>query len=502
MIRRLALAIAAAAALLGPLRAGGQMVYEARSLPERSALNRLGLERGWSTAVPLRPGVETLLNLSLSPDGTMLFAQTDEAKLYAFEAETGRLIWHASLGERSGQAQDVGTNGDLIFATNSQFLYAIDRNTGRFVWIQRLEANPSSPTVGTDEYVMVGLETGKLVAYSLVPYENERFRLENGPPGGFAWAFQTNGPLTGSPIPSEFVVAFASNGGKVYVSLLDPLQVLHRSQPMGAIRATMGTYGTGPDSALLVPSMDGNLYHINLFTGDPDWVFPTGAPIAAEPLIGGGDVTVHRTVARTVPKEIVGPDLRAQTIMETVYEDQAEVMPMPPTVYVLNEAGRLYAVDPVTGSPRWDETGTRTGAERIIALSPSRVYMRSLYGDLAIVERDNGELVAGPADTHQRAGLNLRNYVRAVTNDVNDRIFLGSKFGSIVCIHEQGLSRPVALRELHMAPFGHLERGQGAATATPPDAPAAEPAPPAEAPADDNPFDFGFGSRPVRRIPR
>ena len=160
-----------------------------------------------------------------------------------------------------------------------------------------MEVNPSSPMVGTD-----GSGDGRAARRQarrllLRPCRGRAVPLEEGPPGGFAWNFQTNGPITATPIPTQFVVAFASNGGKLYVTLLDPPQILHRSQPIGSIVASMGTYGTGPESALLVPSTDGNLYRINLFTGEQRWVFPTGAPIAAEPLVGGGDVTIHPTAS-------------------------------------------------------------------------------------------------------------------------------------------------------------------------------------------------------------
>jgi outer membrane protein assembly factor BamB len=401
----------------------------------------------------------------------------------------------------------------LAFATNGNFMHAIDRATGRKVWSQRMEANASSPVAATLDLVMVGLANGKLHALSLEKAKEQRFQKQTGAPGGFAWNFSTNGPITAEPIPTPKVVAFASTGGKLYVSSIDPPQVLHRSQPMGELIASMAAYGTGPESLLIVPSTDRNLYGINLFTGIQRWVFPTGAPITAQPLVGGGSSTG-------------GPGTSGNDLGD-------------PTVYVLNDAGQLFAIDPETGRSRWNqlvpvfgtereqvdpETGRRevvrqyvrdpetgglatapksvgTAADQILALSPTRIYLENGFGDLAIVDRATGELLAGPADTLQRAGVNLRSYSLANTNDVNDRIYLATPGGSIVCLREIGATSPVPLREASSQAFGYLDDPNAPQeTRTPPVVPVAPGVRDQDrgAPADENSFDFGFGSIPAR----
>ncbi|QDV33387.1 outer membrane protein assembly factor BamB family protein [Tautonia plasticadhaerens] len=536
MIRRLAMAWAALGALAWAVPADGQTATDPRSLPDRSALGRIGLERAWFSAVPLQSGLEQLRHLSLTVDGTQIFAQTSAGLLYCYDAETGRMLWTASLGPASGLAEDVAVNSNLAFAINGNFMHALDRQTGTAVWVERMENNASSPVAATEDLVIVGLVSGKLLAFSLIPAEDERFQKQIGAPGGFAWNFSTNGPITAEPIPTEKVVAFSSTGGKLYVSLIDPPRILHRSQPLGELYASMGTYGTGPESLLIVPSRDRNLYGINLFTGEQKWIFPTGSPISAQPLIGGGDVVVTRQVREDVPETYIGTDLREYTRTVPRIRAEEETIPMPPTAYVLNDAGQIFAVDPETGQSRWNrpvpvpgterevvdpETGRRqvvrqwvldpetgrpaltpltisTGADQILALSPTRIYLTTEYGDLAIVERETGDLIAGPADTLQRAGVNLRAYSLSNTNDVNDRIYLATPGGSIVCLREIGSATPVPIRAQSATPFGHLDDPNAPATETPPGIPAP---PGIDGQGDDaraNPPDFGFGSARVR----
>ena len=515
MTRRLAMAWAALGALAWAAPADAQIIYDTHILPDRLALGRIGLERGWYAAIPLGLGIEKLDHLSLSEDGTLIFAQTTDAILYAVDAETGRLIWSAPLGRPSGRSQDVATNQAMAFPINGNFLFALDRATGRPIWEQRMEVNASSPVSATEDLVIVGLENGKVIAYSNVPAEDKRFRQQAGPPGGFAWNFQTNGPVTARAIPTQRVVAFGSTGGKLYVSTIDPPKILHRSQPIGAIAASMGSYGTGPESALIVPSMNRNLYRINLFTGEQEWVFPTGAPIGAEPLIGGGDVSITRRVPERRTREIMGPDLKPYQQEYTEVVESVETIPMPPTIYVLNESGELFAIDPDTGESRWGPYGLQTRTKQIAALSPSRVYMRSEYGDLAIAERTTGALIAGPSATFQRAGVDLRAYSLAVTNDVNDRLYLASPEGALICLHEIGESEPIPLRAAESAPFGQLQPEGLGGGPTPPAVPglpeddpfgdqAMPDANPAPAPAadDDDPFGFGFGYRARSRAVR
>ena len=90
-----------------------------------------GLERQWFAVVPF---VETERLLKISIGGDLLFAQTSYAMVHAFDAESGRLLWSAQLGERTGFARGVASNSFAVFVTNADSFFALDKRTGRMIW--------------------------------------------------------------------------------------------------------------------------------------------------------------------------------------------------------------------------------------------------------------------------------------------------------------------------------------------------------------------------------
>src|SRR3712207_1353367 len=143
----------------------GQIPVSRDLLPTRSAMARVGLERHWMAMVPLI-ATERLVEISLADN--LLFASTDHANFYAFDAESGRRLWGAHLGRRLSDPHPASANSRLVFVTNANLLYALDRATGRTVWVENLGQMPTSPTACDEERVYVGLETGMLRAFSLV----------------------------------------------------------------------------------------------------------------------------------------------------------------------------------------------------------------------------------------------------------------------------------------------------------------------------------------------
>jgi outer membrane protein assembly factor BamB len=336
----------------------------------------------------------------------MVFAQTNRANFHAYDSESGRYLWGINLGRPTADARAASVNSDQVFVTNSKDLFAIDRKTGRLHWKTSLEDLPSTPTAADEEFVMVGLATGKLVAYTT------RDHSKDVPPGysaaTFAWAWSTNGKLTGRPIPANRVVAFGSGDGKVYVARNDVSQLLYRFLTGGPIVASMGTYGT---RTLFVPSGDNNMYSIDLFTGDRHWVYPAGAPLTQEPLVSGKDL------------------------------------------YFINSLGVMTALDADDGSFKWNAA---SGGGRLLALSSTKVYLETFDRDLMVVDRATGHLASSSQDTFERAGLNLREYTLTPTNRLNDRLYFATPSGMIFCAREIGALKPQLIRPAGSPEFGKL----------------------------------------------
>jgi hypothetical protein len=220
------------------------------------------------------------------------------------------------------------------------------------------------------------------------------------------------------------MVVLGSTDGRVYVVMNDERTSLYRFRAAGPIGSSFGTYGT---RTLLIPSADDNLYAVDLLTSDLLWTFPSGFPVEQGPLIAGEDI------------------------------------------YVINQAGNLSQLDPATGSVRWT-TPTQDG--QLLALSPSKVYLRSSGHDLFIVDRGSGRMLADPAATFQRAGLNLREFDLSLVNRYDDRLYFATPSGMIVSLRELGTAAPRPLRDPKALPFGYVP--PEGLKPTPPAAPAAE----------------------------
>ncbi len=98
MTRRLALALVGLAAMAAS--ASAQEFSSHRILPTRAALERIGLEKLWYTAVPLTSITEKVATINLAED--LLFVQTTLGNMFVYEAETGKPLWNVSLGRRPG----------------------------------------------------------------------------------------------------------------------------------------------------------------------------------------------------------------------------------------------------------------------------------------------------------------------------------------------------------------------------------------------------------------
>jgi outer membrane protein assembly factor BamB len=416
----------------------GQLAIHRDLIPSQTSLDRLGLERNWSGIVPLGAAGERVILISLTGDksGDLLFAQTDQAKLHVYDARTGRYLWEANLGRSSLAAQPCSINSDSVFVTNFRTLFCLDRATGRKVWEATLESGPSSPTAADEEHVAVGLANGKLVGYTVRDHSRDKRRGFSAGTNVFNW--QTQKTITGRPIAAEKVLAFGSEDGRAYVARIDPKLLLYRFLTGGAIRASMGTLG---ERTLLVPSTDDNLYAIDLYTAETKWIYPSGAPVNQEPLVARGEVML------------------------------------------LNSSGDLARINPEDGTAIWT---TNIRRAQLLAVSPARVYGRSLDGDLAFIDHATGKLLAEPRDTHERAGLHLREYTLTLTNHVNDRLYFCTPTGVLLSLREQGRLEPVRLRDPDERPFGYLpeQTDEPGTPAAPVDgaAPGTE-----EMPTDDNP---------------
>jgi outer membrane protein assembly factor BamB len=420
------------------------------SIPTRTALARLGLEREWTTTLPVG-NVDERINHANLHDNT-LFAQTNRGLVHAIDAATGRRLWSRRLTEGPTLGFDISTNSDQVFVTLQDTLYCLERGSGHILWTVRLEAMPSTGTVADEEVVAVGLRTGKIVAYTTRDHSRDN-PVPGRSPGSFAWAWQTQGIVDAAPIISPEVVVFGSEDNRVYAATRrdknERPTLLYRYVTQGPVIGHLTPLGR---RTVVVPCADYNLYAIDLYTGANRWIIPTSAPISTQPLVIGTDVVA------------------------------------------INDDGRLLIIDGREGTIRGD---SQTNSRLIRAASPTRIYLTTSNHDLEIADRQTGQIVASARDTVQRAGLTIRQLSIPVVNTEHDRLFLVSPDGILYAIREIGRIEPSPLRDPNWPAFGTVPPEGFRSDADELLSPSPDPEPNPDAPANvPPPPDDLFGEEP------
>jgi hypothetical protein len=135
----------------------------------------------------------------------------------------------------------------------------------------------------------------------------------------------------------------------------------------------------------------------------------------------------------------------------------------------------MYSLDPENGESIWNQ---QVGDGKLLAISKNRIYLENAFHDLFVLNRANGAVVSSPRQTFERAGLNLRDYALTVINNHNDRLYMATPSGSILCLREAGQLVPYDIRDPKRPTFGVLPPEQPGTT------PAAETMPEEANPAD------------------
>lgn len=404
MPRRLALVWALIVFGLSGSPVHSQTLVPRDVIPSRTSLSRVGLERQWMTAVPLS-GTERVLEISKSDD--LFFVQTSDAMLHVYEAETGRHRWSAKIGDSAPTSQPVSANSFAVFATSANILSALDRGTGRFIWRVDLRSLPTSGTSCDEDRLLVGLSTGMINCYELKESQERGPDTIRDKPNRI-WNMKTNGRVSTRPLLAGRIVCMGSDDGRAFVNFSNEPTPLFRVPTGGPIGEEFGHHGT---RMLLIPSADNNLYAVDVMTANVYWVFASGAPIRQAPTVAGDGI------------------------------------------FVINEAGGLSLLNPETGEAVWT---TPTDSARFLGVSPTKVHLRTREGDLMTVDRENGKILADANATAGRAGLNLREYDLSLSNHFDDRLYLATSSGVVICLREIGQRTPQVLRDPEAKPFGYV----------------------------------------------
>jgi outer membrane protein assembly factor BamB len=253
-----------------------------------------------------------------------LYIGTMDGDLRALDIGTGETVWSFELrGEEPANRAIYGSPavaGDALYIGGYDgILYALPLDGGdggdqvREIW--DVIVGGGEPIVGSpviaDGLVLVGSSDGSLYAFDTSD-------------GSFRWSFPTGNKIWSTPAVADGVAYFGSLGHKVYaVSVEDGIEVWPSPfEAQGAITATplivngrvyVGAFdsvfyaidaGTGREvrrfegaskwfwggavaagDTVYAPSLDGNLYALDIDTLELRWTLETGGPLVGSPVV-------------------------------------------------------------------------------------------------------------------------------------------------------------------------------------------------------------------------
>ncbi len=298
------------------------------------------------------PGAPTLLwrfdaggHISGRPAvaGGLVYAGSQDGRVLAVDATTGRLRWSFDTGKIVFSSPTVA-DGLVYVGSRDGNLYALNAATGaerwRFATTTATQAGFDAPT---------GVQSSPAVSGGVVYVgaDDSRVYAVDAQTGQRRWLFEAGQEVLSSPAVGGGAVVVGSFDGSVYA--LDAQQGLRRWQ-----FRTGGQVWSSPVLAggvVYVGSNDKALYALDAGTGQPRWQFPTAGVVSSSPALANGIVYVgsfdHRVYAVDAT---TGKQRWAFATGNVVFSSPAVANGV---VYVGSHDGNVYAIDANSGTERW-----------------------------------------------------------------------------------------------------------------------------------------------------
>lgn len=199
------------------------------------------------------------------------------------------------------------------------------------------------------------------------------------------WVYKSAGRVLAPPMTTAASVSWTTEQGYFYVADPHAKGIRYRLETGNTIRARPAHWSP----LVFAGSTDGYVYAVREAYGKIRWKFTVGDAIYTSPI---------------------------------AIEDK---------VFVVSELAGMFCLDAKDGSKRW----LAPGVKQFLATSPTRVYCLDHVGRMAILDvATGGRLASMPLPG---GGIKL-------ANNETDRIYLATDTGVVECLHEIGLTSPLA----------------------------------------------------------
>ena len=479
-----------------------------------ASLERLGLQRNWSTMVDSNPSLSGIAGIAISVN------QDDAQAITTHELEY-------EGGFKRFSPFDMGQGGEPIGVEEALRLAEVEKI--------RKEALGRKPILTTKKIkpveLFVSTTTGVLQSI-------------NAETGKTNWSISVGSPRrpTSSPAANDWYVAVI-NGSQLFVVDRDTGEPVFdrelQSSPMvGSSRSFMGPIVTNfgfqtideqpvSEDWIYVPCTGGRLeaYSIGEPTSPP-WFTTTRGDVVATPAIGAGRVAWTNSIGYLQVADARDHEMRFR--LQTGDQiDSAAAYLSPGRFFVAARNGYLYAIDEKSENIVWEfstaqpildrpiavggdvfvttqdntmfcvgsnglEKWTAAAVNSFLSASENRVYAVDDRGQLTVLSRKTGV----------RLGPSIRVNARPIINTETDRIYVASRLGQVYCFSEIGSEFPTIHHQKEVLEEDRPFAKRRPSTVEEPVDPDAEESPSdfTEDPVgdepdldDDSPFNFGDG---------
>jgi outer membrane protein assembly factor BamB len=247
----------------------------AAAIVAESQANRLGLTRAWFAQAGSLQSTGPVNHIHYF-EGVVL-AQTSGGMVSAFDAETGRRLWHRQVGPRGRWTSEAAANKDFVAVVNGSRLHVMDRQTGAELWNRQLRGVPAAGPGMSETYAFVPMIDGNVEGYAL-----------DGSTKFSPWRYKSSGDVMISPMTTPQSVSWTTERGYFYVADPDGAGVRYRLETNDTITARPGYWTPN----LYAGSVNGFVYAVDEATARINWKYSIGDPIEEPPVAIGDKVFV------------------------------------------------------------------------------------------------------------------------------------------------------------------------------------------------------------------
>lgn len=272
----------------------------------------------------------------------ILYAASADGKLYAFNATTGKRLWHVEVGSNTYPYSSPAVAHGLVYiGSGDDKLYAFDAATGQQKWSAQTGNGVGGSPVIANNAVYVGANDGNIYAFNALN-------------GQSLWTATAGGSIDTAPTIDNNQLYASSTNGDIYAFNATTGTALWTATTGDSLSTATAVAG----GIVYAGGQSGKLYAFDTTSGQQKWSFLTGGFIDSSPAVfngmiyfGSSDHNLYALNAATGRKEWVEPT------GNTIYSSPIIANGL---VYITAYSDNLYVFNATSGQQLWTTNNTYT----------------------------------------------------------------------------------------------------------------------------------------------